>query len=71
MGALIHFLSPYSPDYNSIEEAVSKVKTNLRAMDVKSEDPEDIVMAAFSSITVNDCQKWIGHVGIYNRNMYA
>ena len=37
VGALIHFLPPYSPDYNPIEEAFSKVKTNLRAMDVESD----------------------------------
>ena len=67
VGALIHFLPPYSPDYNPIEEAFSKVKANLWAMDSASfEDPEDLVMAAFSTITVENCQQWIGHAGIYN-----
>jgi len=36
VGALIHFLPPYSPDYNPIEEAFSKVKANLRATDSAS-----------------------------------
>ena len=27
LGALVHFLPPYSPDYNPIEEAFSKVKS--------------------------------------------
>ena len=30
IGVLIHFLPPYSPDFNPIEEAFSKVKTSLK-----------------------------------------
>ena len=70
VGALVHFLPPYSPDYNPIEEAFSKVKSNLRAMDAEacvSEDLEDIVLAAFSFITPYDYQQWIHHAGIYNK----
>ena len=53
VGALVQFLPPYSPDYNPIEEAFSKVKANLQAMKADSfEDPENLVMAAFSTITV-------------------
>ena len=33
IGALVLFLPPYSPDYNPIEEAFSKVKTTLRSYD--------------------------------------
>ena len=33
VGALVHFLPPYSPDYNPIEELFSKVKTELKALD--------------------------------------
>ena len=29
VGALVHFLPPYSPDYNPIEEAFSKVKLEM------------------------------------------
>ena len=66
VGALIHFLPPYSPDYIPVEEAFSKVKANLRAMNSASfEDPENLVMAAFSTTTVENCQQWIGHAGIY------
>ena len=36
VGALVQFLSPYSPDYNPIEEAFSKVKAYLRATDFDS-----------------------------------
>ena len=31
IGALVIFLPPYSPDYNPIEEAFSKVKTLIKA----------------------------------------
>ena len=48
VGALIHFLPPYSPDYNPIELAFSKVKAYLRAMDIDSfEDPEDLINGRF------------------------
>ena len=69
VGALVHFLPPYSPDYNPIEEAFSKVKTNLKAMDLEaesSEDTENLVLASFSTITREDCQQWIANAGIYN-----
>ena len=68
VGALVHFLPPYSPDYNPIEEAFSKVKSTLKELDVEANagvDPETLVLAAFSSIEPKDCQQWINHAGIY------
>ena len=67
VGALVIFLPPYSPDYNPIEEAFSDVKQRLRGMDAEADllDTETLLLAAFSSITANDCQGWIDHVGIY------
>ena len=64
VGALVHFLPPYSADFNPIEEAFSKVKAQLRAIDI--DDPEDHVMAAFATTTVGNCQQWIRNAGIYN-----
>ena len=32
IGVLVHFLPPYSPDFNPIEEAFSKVKSNLKTL---------------------------------------
>ena len=67
IGALVHFLPPYSPDYNPINTAFSKVKTNLKTLDNDLfHDPKEQVLAAFSKITVNDCQQWIRNVGIHN-----
>ena len=37
VGALVLFLPPYSPDYNPIEEAFSKLKTTIRAYEAASE----------------------------------
>ena len=33
IGVLVHFLPPYSPDFNPIEVAFSKVKAYLKAND--------------------------------------
>ena len=37
VGALVHFLPPYSPHYNLVVEAFSRVKTNLNAMNLEAE----------------------------------
>ena len=66
---LVHYLPPYSPDYNPIELAFSKVKYMIKALDTEMEvidDIETIVLCAFSAITPTDCQAWIRSVGIYN-----
>ena len=67
VGALVHFLPPYSPDYNPIEEAFSKVKAEMKAMEQEGQvmDLETFVLAAFSWITDTDCQKWIDNAEIY------
>ncbi len=66
VGALVHFLPPYSPD--PIEEAFSRVKGFLKANDPlvqvlgESEIP-DIIFSPFASITNNDCYGWVKHCG--------
>ena len=67
-GALVHFLPPYSPDMNPTEEAFSKVKALMRAMENEMQalqDIDTIVYAAFSSITTEDCKGWIADATIY------
>ena len=34
VGALVHFLPPYSPDFNPIEETFSKVKAEMKNLEV-------------------------------------
>ena len=70
VGAMVIFLPPYSPDYNPIEEAFSKVKALVKEyesdLEMDNMDIEDIVLSAFSSITSNDCMHWTQDCGIYN-----
>ena len=66
-GALVYsFLPPYSPDIMPIEELFSKIKGVLKINeDVLSEemDIEAILLAAFCTITPDDCKNWITHAG--------
>lgn len=67
VGALVHFLPPYSPDFQPIEETFSKVKTELKSMEenMDIDDIEILLLASFGSVTPQDCQGWISHSGIY------
>ena len=68
VGALVYFLPPYSPDFNPIEEAFSKVKTVLRSTEVEMANVTDVellLLASFTSITPDDCYGWFSHSGIY------
>ena len=64
-GVISHFLPPYSPDFNPIELAFSKVKYAIKAMesDMLELDIDTIILAAFASITQTDCQAWITNCG--------
>ena len=57
VGALVHFLLPYSPDYNPIEEAFSKLKSSVKAMEEEAQvmDIDAIILSAFTTITPSDC----------------
>ncbi len=69
VGALVHFLPPYSPDYNPIESMFSKLKTEMKAIDYQFESStniETILLTALSSITRQDCLNWIEDYEIYN-----
>ena len=65
VGAMVHFLPPYSPDYNPIELAFSKVKRRIKDLEVSSVngDIENIMLSAFTSISEQDCQGWVAHCG--------
>lgn len=66
-GALVHFLPPYSPDLMPIEELFSKIKAVLKANESTLDyiDIETLLLAAFCTITPDDCKNWIAHAG-YN-----
>lgn len=66
VGALVHFLPPYSPDLNPIEECFSKVKSQLKSMETTYEDDlKTHILCAFSSITSEDCKGWISDSKVY------
>ena len=66
VGALVHFLPPYSPDMNPIEECFSKIKAQLKSMETTFEDDfETNILAAFSSVTSQDCKGWISDSKVY------
>ena len=55
VGVMIHFLPHYSPDLNLIEEAFSKVKSQLQSVETL-DDTEAAVLASFATISVQDCR---------------
>ncbi len=72
VGALVHYLPPYSPDFNPIELLFSKVKSAIRAMELElsaTRDIESIVLAAFSTVTATDCQSWIESCQLYSHDI--
>lgn len=66
VGALVHYLPPYSPDLNPIEECFSKVKTCLKTTGSIHNDPKSAILAAFTCIEPSDCENWIKDSGVYN-----
>jgi len=63
-GAELRFLPPYSPDFNPIEEAFSKVKQALRRAQARTDDDlRAATWSAFATITPRDAAGWFTHCG--------
>lgn len=65
-GALVRFLTPYSPDQNPIEEVFAKVKHYLRQNDLVLQsvrDPSPLILDAFGQVTSMDCKQYMHHAG--------
>ena len=63
-GCRLLFLPPYSPDFNPIEEAFSKLKQHLRRAEARTRDAlEAAIAAALQAITPHDARGWFGHCG--------
>ena len=63
-GCELVYLPPYSPDFNPIEQAFSKVKHALRRAAPRSDDAlRAATWAAFDTITSADAAGWFAHCG--------
>lgn len=63
-GARLLYLPPYSPDFNPIEQAWSKIKQRLRAAKARTIEALDTAIAdALSTITGENARAWFAHCG--------
>jgi transposase len=63
-GASIWFLPTYSPDFNPIEEAFSKVKTLLRSAEARTHETlVAAIWAALAAMTPADAHGYFAHAG--------
>jgi transposase len=63
-GAHLIYLPPYSPDFNPIELAWSKVKTILRRLKARTlPDLIEALQKALLALTPDDIQAWFSHCG--------
>lgn len=65
-GARLLFLPPYSPDFNPIELAFSKLKTWLRTAAARTRQALDDALAqALTWISETDAHNWFDHCGYH------
>ena len=65
-GARLRYLPPYSPDFNPIELASSKLKTWLCTAKARTRDTlEEAMLAAAEWITEQDAKNWFDHCGCH------
>jgi transposase len=66
VGARVEFLSPYSPDFNPIENCWSKLKESLRASESRTYSELDrAISKAINSVSNNDIIGWFSHCCYY------
>ena len=63
-GASLRFLPPYSPDFNPIENAFSKLKTFLRKVAARTvDDLWNAIGQAIDTFTPSECQNYFAAAG--------
>jgi transposase len=63
-GAQLYYLPPYSPDYNPIEQAWSKIKTLLRGVGARTRRKlYRSLHSALAQVTAQDAEAWFRHCG--------
>ena len=61
-GARLIYLSPYSPDFNPIENCWSKLKEYLRSLATRTRDALELAISdALDLITIKDLTHWFTH----------
>ena len=65
-GARLLYLPPYSPDFNPIELALSKLKTWLRTAQARTREAlEGVIHAATQWLSEQDAKNWFDHCGYH------
>jgi transposase len=63
-GAELRFLPPYSPDFNPIELAFSKIKALLKKAAARTvTDLWDAIRDAIDAVTIQDCRSFFAATG--------
>ncbi len=66
VGAKVVFLSPYSPDFNPIENCWSKIKEYLRSQESRNKkDLNQAISEAIDLVTDEDIIGWFTHCCYY------
>lgn len=66
VGARVVFLSPYSPDFNPIENSWSKIKEYLRCHKARTYTELDLAITeAINLVTDKDIRNWFTHCCYY------
>ncbi|NJM70730.1 MAG: hypothetical protein HC862_11140 [Scytonema sp. RU_4_4] len=61
-GARLVYLSPYSPDFNPIENCWSKIKEHLRSVAARSREIlEQAITEALDMVVSNDIRNYFTH----------
>ena len=64
VGATLRYLPPYSPDFNPIENAFSKLKAFLRKAAARTiDDLWDVIRDALPTFTPQDCASYFTAAG--------
>ena len=64
VGAELLYLPPYSPDFNPIEQAWSKIKQQLRSAKARTvETLESAIVDALAAVTPHHAAAWFAHCG--------
>ena len=65
-GSELVYLPPYSPDYNPIEEAFSKIKGLLREAEARTRETlVEAISRALSAVTARDTRGFFEHCGYH------